>query len=272
MPVRPPDGTVAPVPLGPFRANSERVVSARVCIPADLSKSLQVKGVTACSPVSESRKVARRMRQQNTQDLYTHALSTMTFALDALRNEPDPDGTLAKLALRIEGERGWVRSLMRLGEEHRRLRAGAALLKGAFESADKVSGPREGGHQGPPRLRLRSGSAGSRQAECFGGPLTRPNRVQEGVAGANGRVGPRRRRPELMAGRQPARAAAPQDWRPRLPHSCRCGGDAASLSWGVAVNSRPAPRASDRQNGRPESRAIPRTSYRQQPTLGRSRT
>jgi hypothetical protein len=57
------------------------------------------------------------MRQQKTQDLYTRTLSTMTFALDALRDAPDSDGTLAKLALRIEGERGWVRSLMRLGEE-----------------------------------------------------------------------------------------------------------------------------------------------------------
>jgi len=57
------------------------------------------------------------MRQQGTLDLYTRALSTMTFALDALSDEPDPDGTLTNLADRIEGEREWVRSMMRLGEE-----------------------------------------------------------------------------------------------------------------------------------------------------------
>jgi hypothetical protein len=57
------------------------------------------------------------MSEQETLDLYTHILSTMTFARDALRDEPDPDGTLANLALRIEGERDWVRLMMRLGEE-----------------------------------------------------------------------------------------------------------------------------------------------------------
>ncbi len=57
------------------------------------------------------------MRQQGTLDRYTRVLSTMTFSLDALSDEPDPDGTLARLALRIEGEREWIRSLMRLGEE-----------------------------------------------------------------------------------------------------------------------------------------------------------
>jgi hypothetical protein len=56
-------------------------------------------------------------RQHETQDLYTPALSTMTFVLDALRDQPDPDGALANLARRIEGEREWVRSLLLLGEE-----------------------------------------------------------------------------------------------------------------------------------------------------------
>ena len=55
-----------------------------------------------------------------TRELYTRALSTMTYALDVLRDEPDPDGTLSNLARRIEGEREWVRSLMSLGEEPRR--------------------------------------------------------------------------------------------------------------------------------------------------------
>jgi hypothetical protein len=57
-----------------------------------------------------------RMSQQQTQERYTRALSTMTFALDALRDEPDPDGTIADLVNRIEVEREWIRFLMALGE------------------------------------------------------------------------------------------------------------------------------------------------------------
>ena len=49
---------------------------------------------------------------QETRDLYARTLSTMTYGLDVLRDEPDPDGTLADLAQRIEAEREWVRSLM----------------------------------------------------------------------------------------------------------------------------------------------------------------
>jgi hypothetical protein len=56
-------------------------------------------------------------RHQETRDLYARTLSTMTHALDALRDQPDPDETLANLAHRIEGERAWVRSLMVLGKE-----------------------------------------------------------------------------------------------------------------------------------------------------------
>jgi hypothetical protein len=58
-----------------------------------------------------------RMSQQQTQERYTRALSTMTFALDALRDEPDPDGTIADLVNRIEVEREWIRFLMALGEQ-----------------------------------------------------------------------------------------------------------------------------------------------------------
>jgi len=56
-------------------------------------------------------------RQQETRDLYTRTLSTMTCVLDVLRDEPDPDGALAELAHRIEAEREWVRSLMVLGKK-----------------------------------------------------------------------------------------------------------------------------------------------------------
>jgi hypothetical protein len=55
-----------------------------------------------------------------TPETYTHTISTMSEVLDALRDEPDPDGTLAVLADRIAVEREWVRVLMYLGEEPRR--------------------------------------------------------------------------------------------------------------------------------------------------------
>jgi hypothetical protein len=55
--------------------------------------------------------------QRETRDLYTRTLSTMTYVLDVLRDEPDPDGALAELEHRIEAERAWVRSLMVLGAE-----------------------------------------------------------------------------------------------------------------------------------------------------------
>jgi hypothetical protein len=48
---------------------------------------------------------------------YTRTLSTMSEVLDALRDEPDPDGALTSLADRIAVEREWVRALMALGEE-----------------------------------------------------------------------------------------------------------------------------------------------------------
>ena len=54
---------------------------------------------------------------QETGDLYARTLSTMTYVLDVLRDERDPDGALADLAQRIEAEREWVRSLMGLGAE-----------------------------------------------------------------------------------------------------------------------------------------------------------
>jgi hypothetical protein len=58
-----------------------------------------------------------RMTQQQTLELYTRTLTTMTEVLAELHNEPDPDGVLTTLANRIEAEREWVRFLMALGEE-----------------------------------------------------------------------------------------------------------------------------------------------------------
>jgi hypothetical protein len=55
-----------------------------------------------------------------TPETYTRTIGTMSEVLDALRDEPDPDGTLAALADRIAVEREWVRVLMYLGEEPRR--------------------------------------------------------------------------------------------------------------------------------------------------------
>jgi hypothetical protein len=52
---------------------------------------------------------------QETRDLYARTLSTMTYDLDVLRDEPDPKGALADLAHRIEEEGEWVRSLLVLG-------------------------------------------------------------------------------------------------------------------------------------------------------------
>jgi hypothetical protein len=56
-----------------------------------------------------------RTTQQETLDLYTRVLHTMTAVLDVLRDQPDPDGALDELTRRIEAEREWVRSLMALG-------------------------------------------------------------------------------------------------------------------------------------------------------------
>lgn len=51
---------------------------------------------------------------------YTRTICTMSEVLDALYDEPDPDGSLTLLADRIAVEREWVRALMALGEEPRR--------------------------------------------------------------------------------------------------------------------------------------------------------
>lgn len=55
-----------------------------------------------------------------TPETYTRTISTMSKVLDALRDEPDPDGTLTVLADRIAVEREWVCVLMSLGETPRR--------------------------------------------------------------------------------------------------------------------------------------------------------
>ena len=58
-----------------------------------------------------------RRTKQDTLGVYTRTLSTMTAVLQELRDAPDPDGAIADLANRIEGEREWVQSLLALGEE-----------------------------------------------------------------------------------------------------------------------------------------------------------
>lgn len=56
------------------------------------------------------------MEQTESLQTYTRTVSTMSQAIDDLREEPDPDGNMAELAERIEVERDWVRMLMDLGE------------------------------------------------------------------------------------------------------------------------------------------------------------
>jgi len=60
------------------------------------------------------------MAQPEALETYTRTISTMNEVLDALRDEPDPDGSLTLLADRIAVEREWVRALLALGEEPRR--------------------------------------------------------------------------------------------------------------------------------------------------------
>ena len=60
------------------------------------------------------------MAQPDALETYTRTISTMSEVLDALRDEPDPDGSLLVLADRIAVEREWVRALLALGEVPRR--------------------------------------------------------------------------------------------------------------------------------------------------------
>jgi hypothetical protein len=50
----------------------------------------------------------------------------LTQLVHELRDQPDPDGSIADLADRIEAEREWVLALMALGEEPARPPAGCA--------------------------------------------------------------------------------------------------------------------------------------------------
>jgi hypothetical protein len=94
-----------------------------------------------------------RIAQQETVELYTRTLRTMTEVLDELHEEPDPDGRLADLAGRIEAEREWVHFLMALGEEPTRppgwlRRAPAALVREqrrllTEQALGRRSGPQE---------------------------------------------------------------------------------------------------------------------------------
>jgi hypothetical protein len=60
------------------------------------------------------------MTQPDALETYTRTISTMHEILEALRDEPDPDGGITLLADRIAVEREWVRALLALGEEPRR--------------------------------------------------------------------------------------------------------------------------------------------------------
>lgn len=48
-------------------------------------------------------------------ELYGRALQTMREVAEALRDLPDPDGALTTLIERIEAERAWVATELRLG-------------------------------------------------------------------------------------------------------------------------------------------------------------
>lgn len=52
-------------------------------------------------------------------ETYARTICTMSEVIEALLDEPDPDGTLTILAARISVDREWVRVLAALGEEPR---------------------------------------------------------------------------------------------------------------------------------------------------------
>ena len=60
------------------------------------------------------------MAQPEALETYTRTISTMSEVLDALRDQPDLDGSVTALADRIAVDREWVRALLALGEEPRR--------------------------------------------------------------------------------------------------------------------------------------------------------
>jgi hypothetical protein len=60
------------------------------------------------------------MAQPEALETYTRTITTMNKVLETLHNQPDPDGSIALLAERIEVEREWVRVLTALGVEPRR--------------------------------------------------------------------------------------------------------------------------------------------------------
>ena len=71
-------------------------------------------------PNLELRWQAWRGRMDDPMETYSRALQTMQFVTDALSDEPDPNGRLALLIERIEGERAWVIAEMVLGRAPRR--------------------------------------------------------------------------------------------------------------------------------------------------------
>jgi hypothetical protein len=60
------------------------------------------------------------MAQSEALETYSRTLRTMSQVSEALRDQPDPGGTLRLLADRIDIERRWVRTLIAAGKEPRR--------------------------------------------------------------------------------------------------------------------------------------------------------
>jgi hypothetical protein len=77
------------------------------------------------------------MAQHDALETYTRTINTMSEVLDAVREEPDPDGSITVLADRIAVEREWVRALLALGERPRRPPAGFVAPKSKWRPPPK---------------------------------------------------------------------------------------------------------------------------------------
>jgi hypothetical protein len=56
----------------------------------------------------------------DSRDMFTRALDTSARVAEALKDQPDPDGSITHLIERIEGERAWLLTQMVLGEPPKR--------------------------------------------------------------------------------------------------------------------------------------------------------
>ena len=57
---------------------------------------------------------------KDSQQAFTRALETSARVVEALKDQPDPDGAVTDLIERIEGERAWLLARMVLGESPER--------------------------------------------------------------------------------------------------------------------------------------------------------